>query len=386
MAEAVNGAVLAWAREKQGLTPSDVAARLKCTAEQVQSWEQGKRAPTYRQLETLAYTIYKRPLAVFYFPNPPEEAALREDFRTLPAADLETLHGDTRYKVRLAHSFKLSLEELNDGKNPAHPRLFETAKLSIDMNVVQAAARVRGRLGISMERQIAWQDTAEAWKAWREAVEAGGVYVFKQSFKQKSISGFCLRDKEFPVILINNSTPPARQIFTLLHELAHILLGLSTVSKVADWDMARFDAHAKSIEVYCNAVAGEILVPFQAFDALTPRGTRVDDALIQGLSDRFKVSRETILRRLLDRSLVTQTLYEQKVAAWAKQAVQFKKKGGGDYYRTQTAYLGEAFLKLVFARHYQGRISLEQAAEHLGVKARNLSALEASLYPRGAGA
>jgi Zn-dependent peptidase ImmA (M78 family)/transcriptional regulator with XRE-family HTH domain len=335
MAEAINGSVLKWAREKQGLALADVAARLKCPADKVLAWEQGESLPTFSQLEKLAYVVYKRPLAVFYFPKPPEEDALSQEFRTLPDAELERLHSDTRYKVRLAHAFKLSLEELNDGRNPADHRIFDSAKLKTSMAVVYAAQKIREQLGVALESQLHWRDTDTAMKAWREAVEACGVYVFKQSFKQKAISGFCLVDKEFPLILINNSTAMPRQIFTLFHELAHLLLGVSTLSRVADWDTSRFDPEAKAVEVFCNAVAGELLVPAADLNAQIGKGAKIDDALIASLAHRYHVSRETILRRFLDRGSVTRLHYEQKAAEWAKQARGAKGKSGGDYYRIQ---------------------------------------------------
>jgi len=68
-------------------------------------------------------------------------------------------------------------------------------------------------------------------KYWRQAVEEAGVFVFKNSFKQKDISGFCLRDEDLPIIYLNNSTSKTRQIFSLLHELAHLLLNMNGLSK-----------------------------------------------------------------------------------------------------------------------------------------------------------
>ncbi len=66
-----------------------------------------------------------------------------------------------------------------------------------------------------------------ALKQWRQAVEDCGVFVFKAAFKQKDISGFCLMDESLPVIYLNNSTTKTRQIFSLLHELAHLLLSIN---------------------------------------------------------------------------------------------------------------------------------------------------------------
>lgn len=67
----VEKTVLRWARETAGLTPKAVAAMLKRDVAEVLGWEAGTAAPTYAQLEKLAYVAYKRPLAAFFLPSPP---------------------------------------------------------------------------------------------------------------------------------------------------------------------------------------------------------------------------------------------------------------------------------------------------------------------------
>jgi transcriptional regulator with XRE-family HTH domain len=81
--------ILRWARKSVGLTVTDVADMLKRHPEEIEAWEDGRAAPTYPQLEKLAYQIYKRPLAIFFLPSPPEEALPQREFRTLPVADMQ---------------------------------------------------------------------------------------------------------------------------------------------------------------------------------------------------------------------------------------------------------------------------------------------------------
>jgi transcriptional regulator with XRE-family HTH domain len=85
------------------MTISDVAVRLKKTEDVVRAWESGEPGasmPTYVQLETLAYELFKRPLAVFFLPEPPLEKRPSHEFRTLPDADLEHLKRDTHLHIR----------------------------------------------------------------------------------------------------------------------------------------------------------------------------------------------------------------------------------------------------------------------------------------------
>jgi len=111
----------------------------------------------------------------------------------------------------------------------------------------------------------------------------------------------------------------------------------------------------------------------------------INDDSVRVLAERYSVSREVILRRLLDKRLVTQQSYEQMVEQWQNEAGGRSGKGG-DYYRTKGVYLGERYLELVFSRLYQNKISVDQLADYLGVKAKNIAGMEALLFPKGAAA
>jgi len=78
----IQPALLRWARQTIGLSVIDVAEKLSRHPSEIAVWESGESAPTYPQLEKLAYQVYKRPLAVFFLPVPPQEIAPVHEFRT----------------------------------------------------------------------------------------------------------------------------------------------------------------------------------------------------------------------------------------------------------------------------------------------------------------
>ncbi|WP_320338988.1 helix-turn-helix domain-containing protein [Burkholderia cenocepacia] len=71
--EGVQPEVLRWARETVGLSIDEVATMLRAAPSEVADWETGAGAPTYAQLEKLAYQVFKRPLAVFFFRRRPRK-------------------------------------------------------------------------------------------------------------------------------------------------------------------------------------------------------------------------------------------------------------------------------------------------------------------------
>lgn len=381
----VEPSVLRWARESIGLSIADVAIKLKRSVDDVESWEAGVRSPTYPQLEKLAYQIYKRPLAVFFLPEPPVEVSPNKEFRSLPEADLNELQPDSYLHIRKGHAYQLALKELFNNRNPVANKIWQTVPLSIDSSIVKKAEEIRNLLSIDIHSQMGWRDDDAALKIWRKSVERAGVFVFKAPFKQKEISGFCLEDSEFPLIYLNNSTTKSRQIFSLLHELIHVLLNTSDLSKFDSSYVDRLPEQQRKIERFCNSLAAEVLIPSEDFykqiTGFPYNIELLDEAELVRLANRYGVSREVILRRFLDQDRVSQKFYKEKTDYWNSQR---KNKNGGDWYASTNAYLSERFATEVVSRHYKHQLTMDQAADLLGIKAKNFEGLEQRIL-QGAG-
>lgn len=372
----VNPEVLRWARERSGLTAAEVAKKMNKSVESVEDWEAGGSAPTYVQLEKLAYQVYKRPVAVFFFPEPPDEPDKVGEFRTLPASERDGLSADTRYAVRLAEAMQVALRELNEGINLSSRKIFRDVRATPDDPPGKLAAEVRAYVGVSVEDQSRWASAERAFEHWRATAEDIGIYVFKRSFKQRAISGFSLIDDEFPLIYVNNGTSFTRQVFTLWHEVAHLLLHTSGVTKTDDSFIESLTGESQSIEIIANAFAGEFLVPSDDFDRVI-EPPPYSDEYFADLAGRYHVSREVVLRKHRDRGLVPDDFYAEKAKQWND--IYRDKRGGstgGNYYNTQGVYLSQKFLELAFGRYYQGSIDLVQLSDYLNVKARNIPGIE----------
>lgn len=379
----VNPTMLRWARERAGYSLEDIAAGFRKDVNEIASWEEGETNPTYNQLERLAYTYYKRPIALFFFPDPPDEPEPSESFRTLPDFEIQNLQPDTRHALREGQAMQFSLHELTGGVNPSETLIFRDLRLESQMGAQSAAENVRAYLGISLEDQFGWSSAAEALKQWRDRIQDHGIFVFKRTFKQSDISGFCLVDDEFPIIYLNSSTAKTRQIFSLFHELGHLLLDTSGITKVTDSYIARLAAREREIEVFCNSFAAEFLVPSEDFNNRLNLEEPIDRLTVT-MSRRYNVSREVILRKLLDLGIVTRDYYESKAQEWIDEFQESRKHsgGGGSYYATQTSYLGEKYINLAFARYYSGNCTLQQLAEYLSTKPKNVPKLEQYVLSR----
>ena len=387
----VNPDVLRWARETLRLSQEEVARRMKKKVSDIDAWERGEASPTYIQLESLAYDIYKRPIALFFFPGIPEEEAVEQSFRTLPEQELQRMPSRIRFLLRRARVFQLNLAELYDGVNPASSQILRDLNFVPSDAATEMAERVRAYLGIELIHQQNWDDADVALKHWRTALEDHGVFIFKDSFKapgtqnedagESDFSGFCLYDMDFPVIFVNNNKAKNRQIFTLFHELAHLLMHTGGVDTRQDDYIEYLTGDDRRIEMLCNQFAAEFLVPSEDLQARLA-GKFIHDKLISDWARLYGVSRETILRRLLDWKRVSQQEYDEKTRQWREERKE-SSGSGGNYYLTQGAYLGEKYIEAVFSNYHMGKVSLEQAADYLDVKTRNVAGMEEWLFNQG---
>jgi len=360
----VSREMLQWAREKAGLSLSEVASAFDKDVAFVESWEKGVTAPSYAQLEVLAYKLYNRPLAAFFLPKSPEETPLKKEFRTLPRSELKKLAPDTLLAVRELQARQASLHDLTDGKNPSDRPIFRDLPITPDIALRQFADEVRRYLEIPLSQQLKWQSSEQALESWRMAVDRAGVISFKRSFKQKEISGFCLLDNVFPLICLNNSSSTNRQIFTLFHELCHVLLNTSGICKVNDTFIRRLGGSHRKIEVLCNQFAAAFLVPEEDFLARV-HNKSINDSLLGKLARAYRVSRSVVVRRMYDLKLVSKKFFEEKEGEYASEYMRRpNKSSGGNYYLTQVAYLGKTYLGMVLHAYHRNRLTRTQLAEY----------------------
>lgn len=380
----INPAVLKWARETRGLTAEEVADKLgrkSISAETINVWESGVGSPNYPQLEALAYKVYNRPLAVFFFPCVPKEETTRTEFRTLPDTVINDLPPSMVKLYRKAKLYQLYLEELCEGERPSSNSLLDDFSLDEHCKLKQVVNDIRKTLGISINEQSTWRSAETAARKWREAFEAYGIFVFKDAFRNDEYSGFCLYDENYPVIFVNNSMPSSRQVFTLFHELAHLLYRSGGIDFRSGESVRSFQGYYQDIEVCCNRFANEFLVPRQVFDSMPKE---ISEEHFQKCADYFSVSREVILRNYFESGLIDARYYNQMSVKWIEQAKTSRKaSSGGNYYYSIRTYLGDRYIKLVYSQYYQNKITTDNVAEYLSVKAKNLPTFEHLVLEEG---
>lgn len=374
-AKAMSGKVMQWAREQAGLTAHELGERLKKDAAIVEAWEDddSDEFPTLRQLEAVAAAV-RLPLAVFFFPEPPELPDTKAQFRMLPEPDNAVEARDTALAIREASLRQQQLLDLGGDRNPVAQKFLFGGR----SKQLLSAEALRRKLGVAVETQLSWRDPKKALHEWREALGKVGIYVFKRPFKQKSISGFCLPHDRVPVIMLNNATTYTRQVFTVFHELRHLAHHHHGVTRSDPGYLDHLDSDERQVEVDCNRFAGLFLLPPDSFDQQA-RAKPATEETVKNLARDYSVSREVVARRLKELGIISQAKY----AGWAgKWNLDFhvrpkRKRPGGNPYRNQKVYLGLPYLRVVYGAFFRGTIDVSGVADYTGVKARNIERFEA---------
>lgn len=373
----VNQGILRWARETAGYELEDICA--KSPFKKVAEWEDGRDYPTYPQLEGLA-SKYKRPLALFFFPEIPEEENIESSFRTLPDLQIKSLPPPIRFILRKGRGFQINLHELTGSKSPAKYLITDSLKFHRDRDARKMVKETRKFLGINLSEQKKWLNPSQALKKWREALADKGIFVFKDAFNCNDYSGFCLYDDRFPIIFVNNSLSKTRQIFTLFHELAHLIFRMNHLDMTAAETgiLDSVPSRYKKIEQLCNRFSAEFLVPSSDF-AKEVEKSGISESTISEFAKSYSVSREVILRRMLDDGHISKSCYDRQLSVITSSSKRKSEtsSSGGDYYRTKISYLGEVYLKIVFEKYLSQEISLEETAEYLDIKPLQVDQIEA---------
>lgn len=371
----VTPSVMRWARERAKLTLEEAAHRIGRPTEEIEAWEKGEARPSLAQARN-ASEAYRRSLAVFYLPEPPEEFDTLKDFRQLPGTETGDYSPELALMIRQLQCRQDWMREYRLRHGTSRIELVGAASLSDPPN--ELATTIRATLGMSIQEQFTCIDPRAALNLWVTKSEVCGVCVCREGkIDLEEARGISLADDYAPFIYINANDSYAGRQFTLLHELVHLWINEPGLSNLTNIKKAPISPDSAT-EAFCNRVAALTLVPPHEFAAEWSK--HADEELetrIEIVASRFNVSEEVITRRLLDTGVISQNDYLRLRALFRDRWIQFKAKQspGGDYYRSALSFNGHAFTRTVLGARYSGEITVREASFVLGVKANNLKRL-----------
>lgn len=362
----ISSDMLRWAQERSQLDLDELRLRFS----KLPDWESGKTKPTLKQLEKFAKAVHV-PIGVLFLPEPPEERIPIPDLRTIDNQQVRKASPNLLEMIFHCQERQSWYRDYARISNQEQLGLIGSADLS--MPTAQVASNIRNQLGFNMDVRAECRTWEDALRLFIQLADQAGIMVMvsgvvlsnnNRKLDTREFRGFALADPLAPLVFINGTDSKSGQMFTLAHELAHLWLNTSGLSNVSGQSMDGFPRE----EIWCNAVAAELLVPMANLQPLLIKGEDVQRAKAR-LTKHFKVSGLVILRRLLDANWFTREEFEQ---AWRDEKtllneIAERTGSGGDFYRTTVSRVSRRFTQALIISTMEGQTLYRDAFRMLGV-------------------
>ena len=256
--------------------------------------------------------------------------------------------------------------------------------MSITMaeNPVLWALKIRELFDIRLENQYKCTSSRKFYLYLREKIESAGIFVHCfTDVPMEMARAFAIYDKEMPIIGINDEDRPPAKSFSMIHELVHIFKRESSLCN----DIRSL----RNEEVFCNAVAGEFLVPQNALESvINSKGMKSPyfKKDIEYLADKFSVSKEVIIRRLLDIGHINDVEYEmyaedfRRDIEWQKEERKIAKQEGRtlpgpkkNVSREAIDRTSAAVCRVLYYGYGNESYSKQDIARHLGISQKHVN-------------
>ena len=371
----INSAMMKWAREYAGFTHGHEERLPKDIKSKYEAWEKGENSPTWNQLREVSKK-YHIPTAFFFMDCPPNFDNLPNmiNYRKLVADSIyETNSPNLINNIRKSETRReIYLDLLNELNEDI--LLFKVPKLEHDTKIF--SNYIREILDISLSTQKSWYKEVNHYNflnKWKEVLnEKLGVLIFEtEGVLLEEMRALCIFHEKIPIILLNGKDSVNGRIFSLFHELTHLLLGESAICG---------DDENTQEEIFCNAVAGEFLVPEHDLN-ISING--VTDLLsynsLKKLYNSYGVSEHVILRRLLDANKISRKDYISHINSY-EESFSKSSGSGGNYLNNMIKYNGKACYSVILDAYEVGIINSLEFSKFTDLGKKQIPKLQESFY------
>jgi Zn-dependent peptidase ImmA (M78 family) len=375
----VNSKMLIWARETANISLEEASKSSNVSIEKLKSWEDGLDYPTMNQAKKLAKK-YQRAFSLFYLEDIPEDFTPIKDFRSSGSDFSSSLIFIIReVETKVAWLRDLLISE-NENPNPFVGCCNIQNGVDFVANSISEGLKINDRFGAEKD----------PYRFVIDKCEEKGINVLRAgSFNSHSpidpneVRGFTIADSYAPFVFINSRDSDEANLFTLIHELAHIWINETGVSNLIDIDFRSPipEFGVNQIEIFCNKVAAQVLMPVElmreVFSTLTIGSREFEIA-----RRKFGVSKIAIAYRLLNLNLLNQSEFSYWKNQYDEALSNIEvspKSSGGNYYRSMMVRNGKTFSSVVLGMYNVGSLSGSITSSLLNIKLNNLQKYQSLL-------
>jgi len=332
----INPNMITWAITRAGYELNEFSAQFP----KIQEWLEDKKKPTVKQLEKFSHKVHL-PFGYLFLNEPPKE--------NLPIPFYRTNKANTAQVSVNVYDTILLLQQRQDWLRDylvdnEFDKLSFVGRFKKQDNYLKIVEDIRNTIGLSGEWASSYKNWEDALGHLTDKIEEAGIIVSFNGVVENNTSrpikvdecrGFVLIDEMAPFMFINAADAKAAQLFTIVHELAHIWTGQS-----AGFDFRQMLPADNPTELLCDKVAAEFLVPENSFNRVWQERPNINS-----VARHFKVSPIVAARRALDLNKITKHEFFEFYNNYIGQ-LQRKKENqsdGGDFYATAKKRLSLSF-------------------------------------------
>jgi Zn-dependent peptidase ImmA (M78 family) len=235
-------------------------------------------------------------------------------------------------------------------------------------------------------------------KEWIEAAETNGIFISRTSFihsrlklDSEELQGFAIANPHAPFVFVNSEDWNAPQLFTLVHEIAHIWIAETGISNEVEPDL-KDKGKFHPVELFCNEVAANALMPKEIVLAFDSSSFLSSKDVLQ-FARQLGVSSFALLVRALNLNIISTPTYQKlkrqadsDFADYLKREAEKKarqkekdQKGGPNYFLLQLNRNSRLFTQTVLDAFRGGFIEPTLASNLLNVQVNKFQKLESQL-------
>jgi len=310
---------------------------------------------------------------------------LAAEYRRLPGVTPGNESPKLRLAVRQMVSRRESALSLMEELGAPVPAFTLQAHLSEDAQAV--GERLRAALRMEVQTQLDWRDEWQAWREWRAAAEGLGVLVFLfPKVELDETRGLALLRFPLPGVGVNSKEQPESRIYTLLHEVIHLMLAAGR-EEVSALQETRSSAEWEAVERFAEAAASHALIPEAALRANAAGASSWDLSGVRQIARRFRVTPLAMATRLRASGFMDWAQYREWKDAWNGYVATLPPRRSGPVHPVDIALgrNGRPFVQLVLEAMAANRITSVDASRHLGLRFEHFDKLKESLSGGPAG-
>lgn len=340
--------ILRGLREQNGYSGKEIAKRLDISPVELEKIEKNEKPITSTYVKKLS-KIYDCPLVIFFEEELPIYPHTMKDYRINRNKKITP---EVKKAERRAYYLINALSEISEEKS-------SIPEFNNKDTAYQIVKAFREKIKIEKPTVNKAEEALDSYKSQLE--KEMGIIIIEYPLKAEDVRAFSITS-DISIIVLNEADKPEIKIFSLFHELCHLIQKSSAVCSISNEEES--DEYLRN-EYFCNEFASEMLVP-----SVEIKDSETSQEAINKLRKKYFVSKQVIMIKLRKKGLITNDQYETFKRSFNKDNASKNKFGRRNWEKAYLKRLGNKTIETVRKAYKSDKISKAEVLNILDIKNR----------------